>query len=249
METLWLTEKTSSRLYLIGSVATILQLVMIILYMVVTLMVGPRITHAEDFFIAQHASLWSSLLRIDLMMMLLVGLYLGSFPALLVSLWRTRPLTTSFAFGFTLIGVVLSFAGESTFAMVHLGKEYISAASEVERAQLVTAGQAILAGGWWNSTGSYVTGFLLQTGGIMISVAMLHSPHFRKMTAFAGILGNSFDLVQHLVSPFFPEITLYLSFGMVAYLVWYPLLALDLYQLSKRAAPGGVNLGAKGSIS
>ena len=233
MEELSVKGRTHSRLYLIGAVASVLQLALILSYIFVTVTLGPRITNAEEFFIAQQSDFWAGLFRIDLMMMLLVGLYLGNFPALLVSLWRIRPLTTIFAFGFTVIAVVLSFAGESTFAMLHLGRKYAEAVSEMERSQIVTAGETILSGGWWNSTGSYVTGLLLQTSGIMISVVMLHSTQFRKTTAIAGIIGNSFDLIQHLVSPFAPGITAYLSFGMVAYLVWYPMLGLDLFQLSR----------------
>jgi len=233
MEELSLKGRTYSRLYLIGAVSSMLQLTIIISYIFVTIMIGPRITSAEEFFIAHQSNFWPSLLRIDLMMMLLVGMYLGNFPALLVSLWSIRPLTTIFAFGFTAIAVVLSFAGESTFAMLHLGKKYGEAITEIERSQIVSAGEAILSGGWWNSTGSYITGFLLQTSGIMISVVMLNSTHFGKTTAVAGIIGNSFDLIQHLVSPFLPGITAYLSFGMIGYLVWYPMLGVDLFRMMK----------------
>jgi len=128
-------------------------------------------------------------------MMFLVGLYLGNFPALLVSLWKHKPLLSGFAFGFTVIAVILSFAGESTFAMIHLGEKFIKASSEGERSQLIAAGESILASGWWNSSGSYVTGILLQASGIMISVVMLSSGRFHKSTAISGIIGNSFDLV------------------------------------------------------
>lgn len=220
-------------LYSIGAIVSLLQLVVIFSYSITMVVLGPRITSAEEFFQIQQVSLWTSLFRIDLLLLVLVGLYLGNFPALLVSLWRINPITTLFAGIFTLIAIVVSFAGEATFAMIHLGKVYATAGTELERSQLVAAGDAIMAGGWWNSTGSYMTGILLQGGGVMISIVMLGSSNFSKITAWAGIIGNGFDLLQHLISPFAPGVSEYLSFAMVLYLIWYPMMARDLFRLAK----------------
>ncbi len=221
-------------LYTIGAGISLLQLFVIILYMLVMAIFGPRITSAEAFFVVQKTESFAVLLRGDLLLLVLVGLYLGNFPALLVSLWRTKPLTTLFAFLFTIIAISLSFSGESSFALFHLGKLYAAAGSDLERSQIVAAGEALLANGWWNSTGSYLTGILLQGGGVMISIVMLNSVEFSKITAIAGIIGNSFDLLQHLLAPFTPDISEYLSFAMILYLVWYPMLARDLFRLAKK---------------
>jgi hypothetical protein len=221
------------RLYKIGAVASMLQLSTIVLSIVVTMIYGSRVISAEEFFVYQQSHYWSSLLRLDLMMLILVGLYLGNFPALFFALWRIKPITTIFAFLFTMLAVALSFAGESTFSLRYLGEMYATAASELERSQIIVSGEAILASGWWNSTGSYITGILLQGGGVMISIAMLYSTDFSKITGIAGIVGNGFDLLQHLLSPFAPQFSEYLSFAMVAYLIWYPMLSRDLFRLSK----------------
>ncbi len=219
-------------LYKIGATVSLLQLFVIVLYTLVMAIFGPRITSAEAFFVIQKTESFAVLLRGDLLLLVLVGLYLGNFPALVVSLYRIKPLTTLFAFLFTLIAVGLSFAGESSLALFHLGKLYTAAGSDLERSQLVAAGEAILANGWWNSTGSYVTGILLQGSGVMISIVMLKSVRFSKSTAFAGIIGNSFDLLQHLLATFTTGISEYLSFAMILYLVWYPMLARDLFRLA-----------------
>lgn len=221
------------RLYKTGAIASLAQLAIIALYIIIVFIYGSRITNAEEFFLYQQSNAWSALLRLDLMMLILVGLYLLNFTALLFALWRDYPLTIIFAFLFTIIAVTLSFAGESTFALRHLGEMYSSAASELEKSQVTAAGNAILSSGWWNSTGSYISGILLQGGGIMISVVMLKSESFSNITAAAGLTGNAFDLLQHLVSPFAPQVTEYLSFVMIAYLIWYPMLARDLFRLSK----------------
>jgi len=226
-------KKDLRKLYRIGAVSSLLQLAVICIYMLVVATLGPRITSAEEFFLAMETSFWSSLFRVDLILLILVGLYLGNFPALLVSLWRVNHVTTLFAFMFTIIAVALSLAGESTFALFYLGKQYLASSSEVERSQFMAAGEAIYANGWWNSTGSYMTGVLLQGGGVMISLVMLRSHNFSKITALAGLIGNSFDLLQHLLTPFVPEVAQYLSFAMVAYLIWYPMLARDLFRLGQ----------------
>lgn len=222
----------TSKLYRIGAISAALQLAVIVAYIFVTVLIGPRVNDAEAFFLLQKANYWTALLRLDLMMMLLVGLYIGNFPALLISLWNHKPVLSLFALGFTIVAVTVGFAGESTFAMLHLGEKYISASNVIERSQIVSAGEAVLASGWWNSTGSYMTGTLLQAGGIMISVAMLSSGGFHKTTAIAGIVGNSFDLTQHLLSPFIPGVTEYLAIGMVGYLIWYPMMSYDLLKLA-----------------
>ena len=222
------------RIYTVGAVVSILQLAIIGVYIVLTIIYGPRITNAEEFYLYQQSHYWSSLLRVDLLFLLLVGLYLGNFPALLLALWRTNPILTFYAFSFTVIAVILSIAGESTFSLWHLGKMYQSTSNEMERMQIIASGEALLAGGWWNSTGSYVTGILLQGGGLMISLVMLKSNDFSKITGLAGMVGNGFDLLQHLIYPFAPQISGYLSFVMLAYLVWYPMMSRDLFQLAGR---------------
>ena len=226
-------------LYSIGAIVTLLQLLVIISYALVMVVIGPRITSAEEFFTVQQSSVWMSFLRGDFLLMILIGLYLGNFPALMVSLWRLHPITILFAGLFTLMAVIISFAGESTFALMHLGKMYTAAGSELERSQMITAGETILAAGWWNSSGSYMTGILLQGAGVMISVVMLRSPNFSKLTAWAGIIGNSADLLQHLLAPFAPGISEYLSFAMILYLVWYAMLSRDLFRLARQSGLPG----------
>jgi hypothetical protein len=220
-------------LYTIGAVASLLQLGVILAYMVVVATLGPHITSADEFFAVQQTNLLASLVRVDFPLLILVGLYLGNFPALLVALWRVNPIWTLFATLFTVIAVTLSFANESTFSLLHLGNLYAVAASEAQRAQLLAAGEAVIAAGWWNSSGSYMTGILLQGSGVIISLVMLRSKDFSKVTAISGLLGNAFDLAQHLIHPFAPSISSFFSMFMVVYFVWYPMLARDLFRLAK----------------
>ena len=73
-------------LYKIGATVSLLQLFVIVLYTLVMAIFGPRITSAEAFFVIQKTESFAVLLRGDLLLLVLVGLYLGNFPALVVSL-------------------------------------------------------------------------------------------------------------------------------------------------------------------
>jgi len=135
---------------------------------------------------------------------------------------------------FTIIAVTLSFSGESTFALLHLGNLYHAAASDALRAQFLAAGEAVLAAGWWYSSGSYMNGFLLQGSGVIISLVMLRSRDFSKVTAISGLIGNVLDLVQHLLHPFALSIAAPIQMFMgIFYLVWFPMLARDFFKLTE----------------
>jgi hypothetical protein len=77
-----------------------------------------------------------------------------------------------------------------------------------------------------------MAGILLQGAGVLISVVMLRSKEFSKVTAYAGILVNGFDLVQHYITPFVPFVGVIPLIVVGPFcLVWSPLLGRDLYKL------------------
>jgi hypothetical protein len=224
------------KLYLIGGIAALVQLAAILTSIAVAVALGPRPASAAEFFAIQQDNLLAALLRGDFVLMfLLIGAYLGTFPALWWNLRGISPLGATFATLFTGIAVILSFAGESTFALLRLGDIHAVAVSEAQRAQLLAAGEAVLAAGWWHSSSSYMAGILLQGGGVIISLVMLKSKDFSKVTAIAGLLGNALDLIQHLLHPFAPSIAAPIQMGMgIFYFVWFPMLARDFFRLAKK---------------
>ena len=173
-------------------------------------------------------------LRGDFLLLILIGLYLGTFPALYVALRRLSPVYAALATLFTIMAVVGTFATESSFSLLHLGEQYVNADSDAVRTQLQAAGEAVIASDMWNSSAAYMGGILLQGSGVMISVIMLRSKDFSKITAYAGLLGNGFDLIQHVIHPFVPAISAGIAIFMgLFYFVWYPMLARDFLTLGK----------------
>jgi hypothetical protein len=219
-------------LYTIGGAAALLQLAAILAMILVQAVLGPKPANAEEAFVIQQSSYLAVMLRGDFLLLFLIGAYLGTFPALFVALRQIDMVAVFFATLFTLMAVTLAFATEPTFSLLHLGSQYATATSQAARAQLVAAGEAIIAANGWNSSAGYMTGILLQGGGVIISLVMLRSKEFSKVTALAGLLGNAFDLVQHILHPFAPSLSATIQMVMGPfYLVWFPMLARDLFRL------------------
>ncbi len=227
-------------LYRIGGVAALLQLATILAMAVVMGVLGPKPTSAEGYFAIQQSSKLEAVLRGDILTLVLIGLYLGTFPALYAALRRASPVYMALAALFTFIVVTLAFAGEPTFSLLHLGEQYAVATTEAQRVQLLAAGEAVIASDMWNSTGAYMSGILLQGAGVMISVIMLRSRDFSRVTAYAGLVGNGLDLFQHVLHPFVPSIMDLVTPVMgIFYLVWFPLLARDLFRLARDRSKNG----------
>jgi hypothetical protein len=218
----------------IGGAAALLQLASILAYTIVMMVLGPKPTSAAEYFALQQTDRLASVLRGDFLFLFLLGAYLGTFPALYFALRRISPVATLFATIFTLMAVTICFASESTFSLLHLGEQYAAAVSEAQRAQFLAAGEAVIAADMWNSSGAYMSGILLQGGGVIISLVMLRSREFNKVTAIAGLLGNALDLIQHVLHPFVPSLSAIIQMSMGPfYLVWFPMLARDLFRLGR----------------
>ena len=216
----------------IGGISALLQFVAVITLIVVTVTLGPKLESIDEYFSVYQQNPLVGFLRDDLLNLILITLYLGTVPALYSTLKRINPLYTSLATLFTFIAVTVSFAGNSDFSMYHLSDQYSAATSEMQRIQIMAAGEAIIASDMWHSMGGYMVGILLQGSGMLISIIMLKSSEFSKITAIAGLLGNGFDLLQHLIHPFAPAISESIMIVMGPfYLAWFPLLARDLFRL------------------
>ena len=69
-------------LFIIGGVAAFLQLITILGYAIILAILGPKFASAEEFFSIYQESPLESFLRGDFFLQVLIGLYLGTFPAL-----------------------------------------------------------------------------------------------------------------------------------------------------------------------
>lgn len=221
-------------LYTIGGISALLQITSILALAVVMATLGPKPESALEYFNVYQESKMAGVLRGDFLLLILIGLYLGTFPALYAALRCINPIYTALATIFTVLTVSGTFAAESTFSLLRLSEQFAAAGTDAERSIFLAAGEAVIASDMWNSSGAYMGGILLQGSGVMISLIMLKSKDFSKVTAFAGLLGNALDLVQHVLHPFAPSVkTFFAPIMGIFYFVWYPMLARDFFRLAR----------------
>jgi hypothetical protein len=219
-----------------GAAAALLQLLVTLGVIVATGVLGQRPDSAQEFFAMYQNSKLLGALQDDLASLVLVGLYLATLPALYFALRRLSPTIATLAALGGLAAVATCFAVNSGFSMMHLSDQYAAAASDAARAQILAAGEAVLAADMWNSSGGYASGILLQGGGVLFSLIMLRSRDFSKVTAITGLLANALDLAQHLLHPFAPPVaSIFIMIMGPFYLVWFPMLARDLLRLGRAA--------------
>ena len=231
------TSKDLKNVYKTGAIAVLFQLATILLLLITSFTLGlePRPTTVQGFYSMYGESKMIGMLRDDFSSLILIAMYLGSAPALFFALRKQNFTVALISTIMLLTGTIGAFAVHAGFSMMRLSDLYAAAASEAQRAQLLAAGEAILASDMWNSTAGYMGGILLQGPGVVLSLLMLRNKDFSKVTAISGLLGNGLDLIQHLLHPFVPEIAGLIQPIMgIFYLVWFPALARDLLRLARK---------------
>lgn len=228
-------ENRYSSLSLLGSIATAIQLLLILTFTVSMISLGPRAESAVEAFHFFKQSDLSGLLKDEILLSLMISLYLINFSALFFLLKDHKFTLTFLGVLLTFCAVLLTLASHSGFSLMHLSHKYHMTTDMKTKEMLLSAGEAVLSRNMWNSTASYYAGFFLQGGAILVSIAMFGSMRFAKITIVTGILANGLDLIQHAIHHALPEpATLLLQIAGPFYLIWYIMLSIDLYKNSKR---------------
>jgi len=134
---------------------------------------------------------------------------------------------------FAWIGIAVYFASSTTFSMLYLSDQFASATTEVQRSQILTSGQTLIA--VFNGTGPFIAYFLYAVSGILVSIVMLQTHIFSKVVAIAGLVGNVLELgLPPSIDPaFFLKIDPFLiGIGGVVLLFWYLAIAVKFYRES-----------------
>ena len=223
-------------LYRVGAVAALISVVIVPLAMIVFFAWPPPDFHptasaVTDWFKVYQDNPLRGILDFDFLMLLGQALSIPMFLALYVALRRASPSFTAIALALSLIGATLYFTVNQAFSMLVLSDQYAGAATEAQRASVVSAGQALLAtyvGTTFDV--SYVLGGLST---LIIAVVMLRSTVFSKATAYVGIVMGILMLVPSTAG------TVGLTFAflsLVPLLFWDTLIALRLFRLGRSVA-------------
>ncbi|MFP4346325.1 MAG: DUF4386 family protein [Anaerolineales bacterium] len=154
--------------------------------------------------------------------------------ALYVLLRRTDRSYAALALASSLLGTAVFLATNRAFPMLALSHRYAVAATEIERAALVAAGQALLAVGASHTPGTFL-GFLLgSVAGITNAALMVRSPTFPRATAYVGLAGTSLLLIFDSGVSFAPALwnplMVVAMIGGLSSITWYGLVARDLWR-------------------
>lgn len=237
---------TWKSLYRVGGAAALLAAVVFRRYLgsEITLFLGhaPPGTVIGWFTLLQtNRLLGLALLNVfDIVDYALVGLM---FLALYAALRRANPSFMAIALSLGLGGIAVYFASNQAFSMLSLSDQYAAATTDAQRALLEAAGQALLAihnpGALSQGTGIYTSYFLVAAAGLIISLVMLRSTIFGKVTASVGILASAFDLAYCIALAFVPARDIYLvavclvSAAGLLLMIWHILVGLRLFTLAR----------------
>jgi len=213
----------ASFVLIVYSVATIAQLV---------ILGGQPTTAAEAFRLLQNNKV-VGLLRLDLPTVFALPLYYLLFLGLFAALRRTDRANAVLSTALAFVGVTLVLATPTALPMLSLSAKYAAATTEATRTQLLAAGEAILATDIWHGTGAILGGMLVQAGAVLISVVMLRSSVFGRITAYLGIVMHGLDLAHIVFGLFLPVSGVVLmAIAGPLYPIWLFLVGRRLLQIS-----------------
>lgn len=169
----------------------------------------------------------------DLVNYLLVGVI---FLALAAMLWRVNKSASAIALASGLIGITINLASNISLTMLSLSQRYAAAISAAQKADLLAAGQAILAGNdplaAIPGTGAVVSLLLVALAGLLFSALLLPA---HRGTAILGLLAGGCDLAYGFVFPLTPLAPVYLLLAAAGlfWMVWHLLVVRVLFQRLK----------------
>ncbi len=218
--------------YWLGGIACFILLIYsLITLLIMSLIGGPPETIEQTFSLLQENKLYG-LLRLDILTVFLMPLYYLLFYSLFVALKSTDHAISTISMIFAFAGLSLFLATPSVFSYLYLSDKFEISTSDLQRNQLLAAGESILASDMWHGTGAKIGGLLLQTGALLISFVMLRSKVFSRSTAIIGIATHGLDLGHILIGFFTPALGNIIMFiAGPLYLIWFPMVGLGLYKL------------------
>jgi hypothetical protein len=200
--------------------------------------VGPTSepTSVIDWFSLLHSHPLVGLILLnvlDLVNYALVGLiFLGLYAALRKS--ARGAMTLALVLAFT--GIAVYYSSNQAFSLLSLSRQYFAAETDLQKSILMAAGQALLTLNDHTAfgTGPFWAFNLVTVSGLIISVVMLRSRVFPRITAYIGILANTLGLGYFFALAFDPRLAFIpLSASAPFLLIWYILIGVRLIKLSR----------------
>ncbi|KPK83706.1 MAG: hypothetical protein AMS27_12030 [Bacteroides sp. SM23_62_1] len=223
-----------NRLSTIGGLAAIIFLVYSVVTMLLLITIGGQPSTIEECFSLLQNNRFIGLLRLDILTFFIVPFYYLLFLGFWVSLRKIHIAYTTLATVIAFAGITLFLSDFSIFQLISVSDKYGNATTEAQKLQLLSAGEMILHSGLWTSSGIILGGILLQIAFVLISIVMLWSNVFSKLTGYVGIATHGLDLMHILIAFFLPKLGVILMvIAGPLYLLWFPLVGFRLLRLGR----------------
>lgn len=220
-------------LYRTAALSAIVMLVLIPVQAAIYLVWPPPLTAAAFFTLLQENWLLG-LISLDLFFLLDVLFIIPIYLALYLALKQAQPSAMLLALVLGLVGIAAYFSSNVSFEMLALSNRYAAAADPAQQSLFLAAGEAMLA--TYIGTAFNVYYELSTLALLVMSVVMLRSPVFSKLTAYMGIAAAILMIIPSTAG----MLGLVLSLlSLIPWVVWLILFARRAWQLAG-AAPGRV---------
>ena len=189
-----------------GGVAGFVLIVYSLATMVQMFVLGGQPKTAAEAFSLLEQNRVVGLLRLDLPTAFLLPLYYLLFLGLYAALRRVSRANALLSTALVFAGLTVLLATPGPLSMLALSERYAAATSDGVRAQLLAAGESVMASDMWHGTGAILGGVLIQCGAVLICVVMLRGGVFSKATAWLGIVMHTLDLAHIVGGLFVPAV-------------------------------------------
>ena len=216
-------------IYKVGGIAALAVVAMAVIQAPIFILF-PQPTTVIGHFTQFQSNKLLGLVDLDLILILAEACNVPILFALYAALRRFNPALLTIALTLGLGGIAFFFAVNPTFSMLYLSDQYAAAATDVQRAAFLAAGEALVAN--YNGTAFGLFFILSGVADLIIAAVMLRSGVFNKATAFTGMVVGAMLLVPPL--PVLGMIALVLSYIVILpSMIWNILVAIRLFQLGR----------------
>jgi hypothetical protein len=228
-------ESTWKNLYRIGGIAPLITLALYVSEFLAIMISGVTYpaTPAEWFALFQRDKILGLLFlnAPDVLSIALLGIM---FLALTMVLKRYNPSAMVIAAFIAFLGIALfvSTRADMVTATLSLSEQYAAATTDAQRVQILAAGQATHAP--IRATPETIGFFFIAVASLIVSVVVLRSNTFNKITAYVGILAGLATIVNHvslIIAPSLAAILMPIS-GLL-WFVWWTMISVGLFKLAR----------------
>jgi hypothetical protein len=238
------TDPAWKTLYKVGGAAALLIVLTALLEIVITFLPGGYASAetVDDWFRLFQNNWFLGLRNLGLLNIIMTALGIPMFFALYAAHQKVNQPFAALAMIISFIGVAVFYATNRAFPMLDLSRQYASATSDVQRAMLSAAAQAMLSVGESHTPGTFLGFFISELASMLISIVMLRCKVFNTANAMIGMLAASLMMIFEICSSFILGLTnvalvIAMAGGLLT-MAWYILIALRLFKLAKATSEG-----------